>query len=177
MHEQTIHFDDEGLQTLFCEVESIINSRPLTEMPNSPNDREVLTPNHLLILQPGETFPPGTISKKDTYSKRRWFQIQYLSNIFWSRWVKEYLPLLQERKKWVAPERNVKLGDIVLVMDNSPRNSWCLAKVVEIFKDKHELVRSVKLKTKSTELIRPITKLCLILEGDLDKTPANTVSD
>ena len=29
LHTQVIHLDDEGLTTLFCEVESIVNSRPI----------------------------------------------------------------------------------------------------------------------------------------------------
>ncbi len=41
-HEQTL--DDEGLSTVFCEVEAIMNDRPLTTV---SNDLEPLTPNHL----------------------------------------------------------------------------------------------------------------------------------
>ncbi|KAI8503729.1 hypothetical protein Bbelb_187000 [Branchiostoma belcheri] len=37
--------DDEGLHTLFCEVEQIINTRPLTTISNEVNDLEALTPN------------------------------------------------------------------------------------------------------------------------------------
>jgi transposase InsO family protein len=35
MHEQNIHLSDEGLVTLFCEVESILNGRPITYHPLS----------------------------------------------------------------------------------------------------------------------------------------------
>ncbi len=31
------------------------------------------------------------------YIRRRWRQVQYLSDLFWKRWIREYLPLLQER--------------------------------------------------------------------------------
>ena len=43
-------FDDEGLLTLMCEVESIINGRPKTKVIDDPKDLEALTPNHLLLL-------------------------------------------------------------------------------------------------------------------------------
>lgn len=92
MREQNIRFNDEGLITLFCEVEGILNGRPITELSNDVNDLKVLTPNDLLLLKPGECFPPGTFSKTDNYSKRRWRQIQYLADIFWTRWLHEYLP-------------------------------------------------------------------------------------
>ena len=48
---QTI--DEEGLTTLLCEVESILNSRPLTPVSDDPLDLDPLTPNHLLLLRSG----------------------------------------------------------------------------------------------------------------------------
>lgn len=42
---------DESLHTLLCEVEYIVNSRPLTKSSDDPNDLEALTPNHLLLLK------------------------------------------------------------------------------------------------------------------------------
>ena len=48
---------DESLQTLLCEVESIINSRPLTKVSDDVNDLEALTPNHLLLLKSTPNYP------------------------------------------------------------------------------------------------------------------------
>ncbi|KAL5010875.1 hypothetical protein ScPMuIL_013180 [Solemya velum] len=143
MHSQVIRLDDEGLQTLFCEVEAILNGRPLTEVSDSVNDLQVLTPNHLLLLRPGEFCPPGFFDKTDCYVRRRWRQIQYLANIFWSRWVREYLPLLQTRQKWNKSVRNVRLGDVVLLVENSPRNSWSLGRIIDVVKDKGNMGRRV----------------------------------
>lgn len=39
--------EDECLHTLFCEVESIINDRPITKSSDDPNNLEPLTPNRL----------------------------------------------------------------------------------------------------------------------------------
>jgi hypothetical protein len=49
LKQQTV--DDEYLTTIMCEVESIMNSRPLTKVSDDSNDLEALTPNHLLLLQ------------------------------------------------------------------------------------------------------------------------------
>ena len=40
------------LRTLMCEVESVVNGRPITKVSDDPRDLEALTPNHLLLLRP-----------------------------------------------------------------------------------------------------------------------------
>ena len=165
LQDQPRKLDDEALQTLFCEIESILNSRPITTVSNDVSDLEALTPNHLLLLQPGEHLPCGVFDKNDNCARRRWRQIQYLSDIFWKRWIKEYLPLMQERQKWVSAQRNVSVGDIVFVVDSGIRKSYTLGRVLEVFPDKKGLVRIVKVKTKTTTLKRPVDKLCVIVEA------------
>ncbi|KAK7882611.1 hypothetical protein WMY93_028785 [Mugilogobius chulae] len=159
--------DEEGLHTLLCEAEAIVNSRPITKASSDPNDLEMLTPNHLLLLKTKPSLPPGLFDRQDLYARRRWKQIQYMSDIFWKRWTREYLPLLQERQKWARPSRNFAIGDIVLIVDDSsPRNSWVTGKVVQTTPDKSGFVRQVRVKTKTTTLDRPITKICLLQEVD-----------
>ena len=85
---------------------------------------------------------------------------------FWKRCLREYLPLLQERQKWLYPQRNFQVGDIVLLVELTlPRNSWRMGKVTEVLADK-KFVRSVKIKTRTATFHRPVTKLCLLLEAD-----------
>ena len=94
-----------------------MNSRPLTKVSDDSNDLEALTPNHLLLLRPGTSLPPGVFRQSDLYSRRRWRQAQYLSNVFWRRWLKEYLPELQRRQKWLKPKRNFTPGYIENIVD------------------------------------------------------------
>ncbi len=164
LHEQNVRLDDESLQTLFCEVEAIMNSRPLTMVSSDVKDLEVLTPNHLLLLRQGSDAPCGQFDNTDCYSRSRWRHIQYLADIFWKRWVKEYLPTLQIRQKWSKTQRNVSEGDVVLVIDSAPRASWTLGRVQSVIKDKKGLVRIVKIKTKSNVLERPVDKICVLVE-------------
>lgn len=110
-------FDDEGLATLMCKVEVIVINRPLTKVSDDPRDLEALTPNHLLLLRSGPTLPPGVFRKEDLYSRRRWRQIQYMTDVFWRRLLKEYLPSLQEGQKWTRPASSFEVGDVVLIVD------------------------------------------------------------
>lgn len=159
--------DEESLHTVLCEAESIINSRPITKASSDLNDLEALTPNHLLLLKTKPSLPPGLFDQDDLYTRRRWRQVQYMSNLFWKRWIKEYLPQLQERQRWATASRNFAEGDVVLLVDDcAPRNSWIMGKIVETVPDKKGLVRRVRIKTKTNVLDRPITKICLLLESD-----------
>ena len=163
--EQTL--TDESLCTLLCEVEAIINSRPITTAQSDPGDLEPLTPNHLLLLKGKPSLPPVLAEETGPYARRRWKQVQYLADLFWRRWTREYLLQLQERQKWVRPRANFKTGDVVLVVDNSqPRNTWIMGKVINTMPDKMGLVRRVEIRTKSSVLTRPIHKLCLLLGAD-----------
>ena len=78
--------DDEGLATLMCLVESIINGRPLTTVSDDIKDLEPLTPNHSLLLQSGAAPLMSKPVRSDLYSRRRWRQVQYLADILWKRW-------------------------------------------------------------------------------------------
>jgi hypothetical protein len=161
LRQQTLN--DESLSTLMCQVEAIINSRPITVISDDARDPEPLTPNHLLLLRSGPELPPGIFVKDDLYSRRRWKQVQYLADVFWRRWMKEYLPMLHQRQKWIQPKRNLTTGDIVLLVDeNSPRCLWPLGRVVEAYPGKDGFVRTVQVKTARSILIRPVDKLCLL---------------
>lgn len=109
-----------------------------------------LTPNHLLLLKAKLLLPPG--ERNDIYSRRRWHQVQYLADLFWKRWTREYLPSLQERQKWSRPERNISVS--------APRNSWIMGPVIQ--EDSKGRVRQVQVKTSINVLLRPVTKHCLL---------------
>ncbi|XP_075248415.1 uncharacterized protein LOC142341372 [Convolutriloba macropyga] len=45
--------------TIMVETESILNSRPLTNVAEQPDNEEPLTPSHFLIQRPFNSLPPG----------------------------------------------------------------------------------------------------------------------
>ena len=155
--------NEEMLRTLMAEVQGILNSRPLTPVSSDPKDLEPLTPNHLLLLRANPNLPPGVFTKEDTHCKRRWRQVQYMSDIFWKRWLKEYLPTLQLRQKWCNPRCCFVVNDLVLVMDgNVHRGKWPLARVVQVHRGTDGYVRSAEVRTATSTLVIPISKLCFL---------------
>ena len=154
----------EMLVTLLVIAEGIINNRPITTVSDDPRDPEPLTPNHLLIHRPTSA-PLGLFNDEDLHSRRKWRQVQYLADVFWKRWTKEYLPLLRRHTKWQEPQRNVQEGDLVLVLERQlPRNEWPVGRVTSVQTGSDGLVRSARVRTKNNELLRPIVKLCILEE-------------
>ena len=159
--------DEEGLITFLAIAEGIINGRPITKLSEDPRDMNPLTPNHLLLLKSGPTSPPGLFVQRDLY-KRRWRQVQYMADVFWKRWVAEYIPSLQERQKWMTKKSNLKGGDLVLLTDElNIRGKWPLGLIEKAYPSTDGLIRSVKVKTESGSYDRPVGKLCL-LEAQVD---------
>jgi hypothetical protein len=156
--------DDESFRTLLCEVEAIVNSRPLTSVSDNPDDLDPLTPNHLLTMKSVILAPPGQFQRDDIYLRKRWRRVQYLANQFWTRWRREYLLTLQQRTKWNQPRRSLHVGDVVLLVDDTiSRNHWSMGRITKTEPDKKGFVRSVHVKTQSSGFRRPIDKLVLLL--------------
>ncbi|XP_028416832.1 uncharacterized protein LOC114541039 [Dendronephthya gigantea] len=63
---------DEVLLTVMAEVESLLNSRPLTHVSTHLSDDEALTPNHFLLGHPSSNLPPDVFVDKEISSRRRW---------------------------------------------------------------------------------------------------------
>ena len=63
--------DDESFRTLLCEVEAIINSRPLTPASDNTDDYEPLTPNHILTMKTSMLPPPGLFERHDMYLRKK----------------------------------------------------------------------------------------------------------
>ncbi len=160
--DKNMFWSTEKLNTLFCEVEAVVNSRPLTYLSDDPGECEALTPNHLLLLKSRSEPLHPDCSKADTY-RRRWKHVQVLADLFWKRWRQEYLPSLMLRQKWIDPERNFSIGDLVLLVDeNAPRKTWPLGRILQIIPGQDGLVRTVEVKVQHGSLVRPVTKLCLL---------------
>jgi hypothetical protein len=67
---------------------------------------------------------------------------------YWHRWVKDYLPTLIRRTKWNQRTEPIKVGDVVIIVDDLlPRNSWPMGIIEETFPGKDGIVRVVTVRT------------------------------
>ncbi|XP_069129281.1 uncharacterized protein [Argopecten irradians] len=124
----------EVLSTFMCEVMAIVNSRPITPVSSDPESPFILTPNILLTQKTDASVEPfANLDVREVY-KSHWKHVQVLSEQFWKRWQKEFLPTLQQRRKWQKERPNLKEGDVVLMEDKDlPRNHWPLEVVSRVF--------------------------------------------
>jgi len=130
-----------ALRTLMAEVEGILNGRPLTPNSDSSIDTEPFTPNHVLLLRSHLSLPPGVFVKNDLYCQRRRMHVQYVVDVFWKRWLSEYLPSLQERQKWIKPRRDFAVSDLVLVADERvSRGQWHEGRVLEVHPGRDDFI-------------------------------------
>ena len=152
--------NDEELQTTFVGVESLMNSRPLTAVSEDPNDEPVLTPNHFLIGQMGGDFIPEGVDTTTFNPRRRWRRVQELTRHVWRRWMKEYLPHIGSRHKWFFPAVNLKVGDVVMVIDpNAARREWKVGRIECTYPGRDDLVRVVDVRVGDKVLRRPISRI------------------
>ncbi len=71
--------------------------------------------------------------------------------------MKERVCTAFERSKWRTIQRNLRRGDLVLIVeDNVPRGQWHLGRVVAPIASVDGLVRSAEVITKTGTYIRPV---------------------
>ena len=116
------------IQTFICEIENIVNTRPLTYL-SEENFDEPLTPYHLLHGRNLTNKNHFTITKNMTDNDARTCRerIQTLVLHFKKCFHQEYLAKLQERQlhksRKFKNSCTVKVGDVVLIKDvNKPQN-------------------------------------------------------
>ena len=124
-------------RALCVKLNLLSTQEPLTVISSNIKDPYPLSPNRILTMKTSIVLPPpGKFQRNDVYMRRRWCRVQYLCNLFWSRWKRKYLPTLQERAKWNKVKRNLKVDDVVLVRDeNAPRNVWPMDVVTRVEPD------------------------------------------
>ena len=171
-------FSLDELQTTVIEVESIINSRPLSYV--SSNDlEEPLTPSHLLIGRRVLSLPDnlsherelndGDFEVSPTQLNRQMKHLNNTLNQFWRRWREEFLVGLRESHRWKQKEASsqspISVGDLIVVHDEGlPRGFWKLARVESVIAGRDGKVRgaTVRLPTKNRQpvlLRRPLRLL------------------
>lgn len=161
---QKRNLTEEELQTALISAEGLINQRPLTYV-GSEQEEFILTPNHFLHGSLGGMLAPDVLDGTPTFQKR-WRMVQELLKEIWSRWLREWVAELNKRKKWHSEEENLKVGDVVLIIEedlSKGRGNFPLARVIETNVGPDGLVRSCRIKTAkgqiSTKIINKLAKI------------------
>ncbi len=167
----------EQLETMMCETEAILNSRPLTIISDDLHSNNVLRPIDFLAPLRSLGTPqlvenihdPDYVQKMDSQQKllQYWQKSQKCLDFFWHEWISEYLPSLRERyqiehnhpriHKDIIPHEN----DIVLIQDDSlPRGSWQMGRINNLFPSADNKIRSAEVAMQDGKTIkRPINLL------------------
>jgi hypothetical protein len=147
----------EELLTIICDVEAVINCRPLTYISNDSEDLLPLTPSMFLQdIKESGTADLDFVDKGKLLVRQRF--CQELREQFRSRFRKEYLGQLVQ--KHGQKDCGINVGDIVLIgSENLKRIHWPVARVQELCTGRDGRTRVVKVKTKNGILIRPVRKL------------------
>ncbi|XP_060518692.1 uncharacterized protein LOC132697296 [Cylas formicarius] len=106
----------EELSTILCQIEAVLNSRPLTPLSSDPNDFEVSTPSHFLTGAPLVAVPNDDVNTEKLSNPNRWKLVQRIHNDFWRRWKAEYLNTLQTRQKWLQSCQEPTIGTLVFLL-------------------------------------------------------------
>ena len=152
----------EELTTLFCQIETVLNSPPISVMSDDPNEVEPLTPAHLSIGHRVDVLPSFLLDQThdvDNCSPPKQ-QIQIIMLHFGNRWTKEYVTTLQERSKWRRETSNLKVGDLDSITDDkSAPLQWPIGRMHFVYSGADSAVRVVKVKTPTGIHNRPVQKL------------------
>lgn len=136
---------DQMLRSWLIEAENIVNSRPLTYVPLESEEDEALTPNHFILGSSNGMKPPGMFKTDGQYLRDQWKEVQRCTDIFWKKFIHEYIPTLVRRTKWFDKVKPLEVGDIVINFDKeAPRNTYKRGRIVETIIGTNQQVRRAK---------------------------------
>lgn len=148
------------LRTLFCEIENMMNSRPLTHIPLNSDDASPLTPNDFLIGPAHLSLQFAQTTDRNLNLLNGWRAAQPLTDLFWARLNKEYRQHILFSRKGFKDGQRVSEGDVVLVMDpDGPRNVWPKGIIVRTYPSSDGRVRVVDVRTTTGIPRRPVAKI------------------
>ena len=169
----------EQLLTLICEIEAVINSRPLIYIDNDINSQDVLTPAHFLSINLETGVPDVEVnySPGENLSKElmeTWKRGQIHLNSCWTIWSNEYLQSVRERHtlnmKPIKGEitQAPKLGEIVIIKEEGlSQGSWKLSRIEKLIESGIDgAQRAAILITPNGKLIIRPLRLIYPLEGN-----------
>ena len=168
---KTVDYDT--FHTTLCEVGATINSRPLTYVGRTRADGLLITPSLFIAPSTRLALPPSKEEYEDqkgdpTYEgpsagsndktlARIAPKLLKMLSCHWKIFQQAYFQHLEEdhRNKFKATpgqhRRQPEPGDVCLIKDVTPRNTWAICRVTETLPASDGKVRVVKVATKNTK--------------------------
>lgn len=151
----------EELYTVLCQIEAVLNSRPISALTDEFSDFTVLTPGHFIMGAAPISVPAPILMNINENRLSRWQLMEKMCQDFWKSWSSEYLPSMQQRPRWQSIQDNLSVGQMVIIrQDNMPPTKWLLGRIESIHPGNDGLVRVATVRTQNSVLKRPVVKLC-----------------
>ncbi|XP_055604159.1 uncharacterized protein LOC129752396 [Uranotaenia lowii] len=158
---RSLPYDD--METLLCQIECCLNSRPIVPLSDDPSDFDPLTPGHFLTGSALKAVPDRDFSDINYDRLKQWQKVQKIVQDIWKRWHLEYLSTLQPRTKWFRPPVTFQPGQLVLLRDeNTPPMRWPTARIIDVHPGSDGIIRVVSLQTPKAKTTRCVQKICLL---------------
>ncbi len=171
LKEQTV--PETVLRTVLIEVEGIMNAKPLGYISSDIADPDPITPSILLMGRHDSSLPQVMYDSSHLLGTRRWRHSQVLADQFWARFINLYLPSLQERQKWQKDNDQLRVNQVVLIMDPQlPRALWLVGKVTRTFPGPDGRIRTVAVQVQDRTYVRPVARLIPLPKLEDDGNPA-----
>lgn len=146
------------METMLCDCESIINSRPLTYISDDQNELAPITPAMFLQEIKENGVPELDVIETTNLQKKFQYRTKLRQDLR-KRFRSEYLGQLRQQ----AEKQNVtiQIGDVVMIEnENAKRLDWPLAKVTELYPGRDGKVRLVGVSTANGgQYIKPMRRL------------------
>ncbi|XP_055711312.1 uncharacterized protein LOC129806617 [Phlebotomus papatasi] len=118
---------------------------------------------------PGNCPPDPNLSEIPRNHLSLWQHCQQRTQDFAKKFRLLYLNTLQQRAKWTRDYSNVKIGDVILLLDETQMgNKWILGQVEDIHPGRDGRIRVLTIRTTKGTYTRPITKVARLFVEDAD---------
>ncbi|XP_037873924.1 uncharacterized protein LOC119630040 isoform X1 [Bombyx mori] len=155
------HLTYEEMSSCLCQIEAILNSRPLTPISSDPLDLTALTPAHFLIGRPLTSVPHPQITDGNITRLERYQRVELIRQHFWKRFINEYISLLQQKSKWSTSTGSLIPGTLVLVKDRTlPALLWPLGRITMTYPGSDGITRVAEVKMRTGTVVRGFNSIC-----------------
>lgn len=159
-------FTKDEMLTVLSQIGAILNSRPLGAIRDDPGDLIMLTPAHFLNGRPMIQLFGQNMDKIEVGSRslgERYRTMEGISQQFWKYWRADYLNELQQRPKWRTALKNISVGDLVLLKEDTQMPAiWRKGRIEEVYPDSQGQVRNVLIFTMDKKLRRSVQSVVVL---------------